>query len=290
MEIRVLEYFLAVAREQSFSKAAEALHLTQPTLSRQLKDLEQELGKPLFIRSSKKLTLTDDGMILRKRAEEIINLVKKTENEVNNDSEQISGDIYIGAGETEAVRILAKSFKKLINEHPDLHLNITSGDGIDVLYNLDKGLIDIGLVLGDIDTTKYDFVNLPVSDTWGILMRKDSELADKKYITADDLADKPLIISRQVLENQEMNSWFKDKLNKLNIIATYNLSFNASIMVQENIGYVLTIDKLINTTNSDLKFTPLYPKETIDIKLIWKKYQIQSKAVQKFLKKIKNDN
>lgn len=286
MEIRVLEYFLAVAREQSFSKAANALHLTQPTLSRQLKDLEEELGKQLFIRSSKKLSLTDDGMILRKRAEEIIELVRKTESEINNNDEQLSGDIYIGAGETDAVRILAKCFKTMISEHPDLHLHIESGDGIDVLYKLDKGLVDLALILGSIDTSKYDYIDLPVYDTWGVLMRKDSALAAKEYITVDDLADEPLIISRQALHKKEINKWFDNRKDNLNIIATYNLAYNASLMAEENLGYVLTLDKLINTADSNLKFTPLYPQTTIDIKLVWKKYQINSKAVERFVKKI----
>lgn len=286
MEIRVLEYFLAVAREQSFSKAANALHLTQPTLSRQLKDLEEELGKQLFIRSSKKLSLTDDGMILRKRAEEIIELVRKTESEINNNDEQLSGDIYIGAGETDAVRILAKCFKTMISEHPDLHLHIESGDGIDVLYKLDKGLVDLALILGSIDTSKYDYIDLPVYDTWGVLMRKDSALAAKEYITVDDLADEPLIISRQALHKKEINKWFDNRTDNLNIIATYNLAYNASLMAEENLGYVLTLDKLINTADSNLKFTPLYPQTTIDIKLVWKKYQINSKAVERFVKKI----
>lgn len=286
MEIRVLEYFLAVAREQSFSKAANTLHLTQPTLSRQLKELEEELGKQLFIRSSKKLSLTDDGMILRKRAEEIIELVRKTESEINNNDEQLSGDIYIGAGETDAVRILAKCFKTMISEHPDLHLHIESGDGIDVLYKLDKGLVDLALILGSIDTSKYDYINLPVYDTWGVLMKKDSALAEKEYITVDDLADEPLIISRQALNKKEINKWFDNRADNLNIIATYNLAYNASRMAEENLGYVLTLDKLINTADSNLKFTPLHPKATIDIKLVWKKYQINSKAVERFIKEI----
>lgn len=286
MEIRVLEYFLAVAREQSFSKAADTLHLTQPTLSRQIKELEEEFGKQLFIRSSKKLSLTDDGMILRKRAEEIIELVRKTESEINNNDEQLSGDIYIGAGETDAVRILAKCFKTMISEHPDLHLHIESGDGIDVLYKLDKGLVDLALILGSIDTSKYDYINLPVYDTWGVLMRKDSALAEKEYITVDDLADEPLIISRQALNKKEINKWFDNRADNLNIIATYNLAYNASLMAEENLGYVLTLDKLINTADSNLKFTPLYPQTTIDIKLVWKKYQINSKAVERFVKEI----
>lgn len=287
MEIRVLEYFLAIAREQSFSKAAETLHLTQPTLSRQLKDLEEELGKQLFIRSSKRISLTDDGMILRKRAEEILALVRKTENEINNNNEQISGDIYIGAGETDGVRLLARAHKNILEEYSDIRLHISSGDSIDVLYDLDKGLIDFGLILGDIDTVKYDYLTLPAVDTWGVLMRRDSELADRNYITAEDLADKPVIISRQAKNKKEMNNWFKNGVDNLNIIATNNLVFNASLMADEGLGYVVTLDKLINTANSNLKFTPLEPALTIGMKLIWKKYQLLSKPAELFLKTLK---
>ena len=287
MEIRVLEYFLAIAREQSFSKAAETLHLTQPTLSSQLKDLEEELGKQLFIRSSKRISLTDDGMILRKRAEEILDLVRKTENEINNNNEQISGDIYIGAGETDGVRLLARAHKNILEEYSDIRLHISSGDSIDVLYDLDKGLIDFGLILGDIDTVKYDYLTLPAVDTWGVLMRRDSELADRNYITAEDLADKPVIISRQAKNKKEMNNWFKNGVDNLNIIATNNLVFNASLMADEGLGYVVTLDKLINTANSNLKFTPLEPALTIGMKLIWKKYQLLSKPAELFLKTLK---
>lgn len=287
MEIRVLEYFLAIAREQSFSKAAETLHLTQPTLSRQLKDLEEELGKQLFIRSSKRISLTDDGMILRKRAEEILDLVRKTENEINNNNEQISGDIYIGAGETDGVRLLARAHKNILEKYSDIRLHISSGDSIDVLYDLDKGLIDFGLILGDIDTVKYDYLTLPAVDTWGVLMRRDSELADRNYITAEDLADKPVIISRQAKNKKEMNNWFKNGVDNLNIIATNNLVFNASLMADEGLGYVVTLDKLINTANSNLKFTPLEPALTIGMKLIWKKYQLLSKPAELFLKTLK---
>lgn len=288
MEIRVLEYFLAVAREQSFSRAAQSLHLTQPTLSRQLKDLEDELGKQLFIRSSKRISLTDDGMILRRRAEEIINLVQKTENEISNDSEQVSGDIYIGAGETDGVRLLARAYKNILEDHPDVHLHISSGDSLDVLCDLDKGLIDFGLILGEIDTVKYDYIDLPCVDTWGVLMRRDSELADKEFITADDLADKPIIISRQAKNKKEMNNWFNNNMDKLNIIATNNLVFNASLMADEKIGYVMTLDKLINTADSNLKFVPLKPSLTIGMKFIWKRYQIHSRAVSLYLQELQN--
>jgi len=289
MEIRVLEYFLAVAREQSFSKAAESLHLTQPTLSRQLKELENELGKQLFIRSSKQISLTDEGMLLQKRAEEILDLVHKTENEITSDDELISGDIFIGAGETDGMRLLAGTYKSILAEHPAIHLHISSGDSIDVLYNLDRGLIDLALVLGETDTVKYDCIKLPYADTWGVLMRKDSALANKTAITAEDLAGQPLIISRQAKNKKEMNKWFGGNMEKLNVIATNNLVFNASLLADEGLGYVITLDKLINTANSNLKFVPLKPQLTIGLQLIRKKHRMLSKPVQLFIKELQKN-
>lgn len=290
MEIRVLEYFLAVAREQNISKAADFLHLTQPTLSRQLKDLEKELGKQLFIRGNRKVTLTEDGMFLRKRAEEIIDLVKKTEDEVRSDNSVITGDIFIGAAETDAVRSIIKLSSKLQNAHPGISLHIFSGDAPDTLEKLDKGLIDFALVLGNIDSTKYDYIKLSLQDVWGVLMRKDSELANKSTITAKELVKKPLILSRQSIKNKDVIKWFQKEYPKLNIIATYNLIYNASLMVDEGMGYALGLDKLISMTgNSNLCFIPLEPPLKLDIYIIWKKYQIFSKAADAFLNLIQQD-
>ena len=177
MELRVLQYFLAVAREQSILHAAESLHLSQPTLSRQLKELEEELGKQLFVRSNRKITLTEEGMILRKRAAEILELVKKAENEIAWSNEVIAGDITLGAGETEGVRVLARAAHALQREHPLVHFHIHSGDSATVTEELDRGLIDFGLLLGDVDTSKYEALELPYRDTWGVLMRRDAPLA-----------------------------------------------------------------------------------------------------------------
>lgn len=286
MELRVLKYFLAVAREENITKAAELLHITQPTLSKQLMELEEEIGKKLLIRGNRKTTLTKDGVFLRKRAEEIIDLVSRTEKELEQEEDTVSGDIYIGAGETDSVRLLIKAYKRILDNNHDIRLHISSGDSIDVLYDLDKGLVDFGLVLGDVDVEKYDFIPLPAVDTWGVLMNRKSELADREYITPKDLADKPIIISRQAKSKKEMNSWFNGEMDRLNIIATNNLVFNASLMAEEEIGYVVALDKLINTSNSNLKFIPLKPRLTIDIKLIWKKYRALSKPAELFLKEV----
>ena len=192
MELRVLQYFLAVAREQSVSGAAEYLHLSQPTLSRQLKDLEEELRKQLFIRGNRKITLTEEGMILRKRAEEILDLVQKTEKEITLNDEVVAGDIYIGAGETDAIRILAKAARQLQEKNPGIRVHISSGDSADVTGELDKGLIDFGILFDPKDLSKYNYLKIPQKDTWGVLMRRDASLALKDSIRPEDLWDKPL--------------------------------------------------------------------------------------------------
>lgn len=290
MDIRVLQYFLAVAREESITKAAERLRMTQPPLSRQLKDLEDELGKQLLIRGSKKVTLTEDGMLLRKRAEELVDLMEKTKAELTSSNENINGDIHIGCGETEAISFLAKAAWDLQQKHPLIHYHIYSGDAERVMERLDKGLIDFGLLVGPVDVNKYDYIRLPLKDTWGVLMRKDSPLAEKDSIIAEDLWDKPLIISHQTSINSEMFSWLKTDIAKLNIVATYDLVYNASQFVKKGFGYVIALDKLINTTgDSDLCFRPLYPTLEAGLCIVWKKYQVFSKASNAFLQQLQKE-
>ena len=287
MELRVLQYFLAVAREQSISSAAKSLHLSQPTLSTQLKALEAELGKQLLIRGTKgsrKVLLTDEGMILQKRAEEILELVRMTENELSVSDEAIAGDVYIGAGESDIMRIFARAAKSLQEKYPDIHYHILSGNAAFVQENLNRGLIDFGVVYSPVDTTVYSSMKIPVQDTWGILMRKDSPLAEKEYIQPQDLWDKPLILSSQKTDSWPMVKWFQQDLAKLHVVATYNLVFNASLMVDEGLGYALCFDKLIHVSgNSDLCFRPLFPKMEAEAFIIWKRYQFFSKATQKFM-------
>lgn len=291
MEIRVLKYFLTVTREQSINRAAESLHLSQPSLSTQIRNMEEELGKQLLIRGTKgtrKITLTEEGMILKKRAEEILNLIEKTENEISLSDNIIAGDVYIGAGETDAVRLLAKIAKEIQSNYPDIHYHISSGNAEFVLEQLDKGLIDFGLVFGNVDSKKYNSLKLSSKDTWGVLMRKDSELSHKKYITPKDLYDKPLIISHQRNQGGDFSSWLNCNLEKLNIVATYNLLFNASLLVDEGLGYAIVLDKIINTgDNSNLCFRPLEPAVEDELSFIWKKYQVFSKAAEQFLIKLK---
>lgn len=287
MELRVLQYFLAVARERSISAAAESLHLSQPTLSTQLKAMEEELGKQLLIRGSKgsrKITLTEEGMILRKRAEEILDLVKKTESEISLSDETIIGDIYIGAGETEIVRYFAQAAKKLQKQYPDIHYHISSGNAEFVFEYLDKGLIDFGLIYGAIDPQKYNFISISERDTWGVLMRRDAPLAYKDVVAPEDFWDKPLIISHQRGDDQYLARWMKKELSQLNIVATYNLVYNASLLVEEGLGYALCLDKLINVTgDSSLCFKPFSPKLEASACIVWKKYQVFSKAAKVYL-------
>lgn len=287
MELRVLQYFLAVAREQSIIRAAQSLHLSQPTLSTQIKNMEEELGKQLLIRGTKgsrKVTLTEEGMILRKRAEEILDLVEKTEKEITVVDDIVVGDIYIGTGETDAIRLIANAAKKLQESHPGIHYHILSGNSEFVMERLDKGLIDFGLIFNNVDLTRYDALKMPAKDIWGVLMRKDSILAQNEVIRPEDLWDKPLILSQQEDKGGIVTQWLKRKVSDLNIVATYNLVFNASLMVDEGLGYAITFDGIINTTgDSNLCFRPLEPHLESEMSLIWKKYQMLSKPTEKFI-------
>lgn len=290
MDIRVLQYFLAVAREESITKAAETLRMTQPPLSRQLKDLEEELGKQLLIRGNKKVTLTEDGMLLRKRAEELVELMEKTKAELTSSVENINGEIYIGCGETEGISFLAQAARNMQKNHPLIHYHIYSGDAERVMERLDKGLIDFGLLVGRADMNKYDYIRLPLKDTWGVLIPKDSPLAEKQVIKAADLWDKPLIISHQTSMNSEMFAWLQKDISKLNIVATYDLIYNAAQFVKKGFGYVIALDKLINTTgDSSLCFRPLSPALDADLYIVWKKYQVLSKASEAFLEQLRNE-
>lgn len=289
MELRVLQYFLAVAREQSVSGAAEYLHLSQPTLSRQLKDLEEEFGKQLFIRGNRKITLTEEGMILRKRAEEIMDLVQKTEQEITSNDEIVVGDIHIGAGETDAIRILAKAARQLQKKHPGIRIHIASGDSVNVTEELDKGLIDFGILFDPKDLSKYNHLKIPKKDTWGVLMLKDAPLAQKEAVRPEDLWDKPLILSRQYREGSALAMWLNKSETDLNIVATYNLLYNGSILVSEGIGYAITLDKIINTQGSNLCFRPLTPSLQAGLCIVWKKYQVFTKAAQLFLQALQEN-
>jgi len=289
MDVRVLRYFLAVAQEESISGAAEYLHLTQPTLSRQLMDLEQELGKKLFIRGSRRVTLTEDGLFLRQRATEIVDLVDKTESDFREDEGDVSGDIYIGGGETAAMRLIAQIAKELQEQYPRIRYHLYSGNGDDIMERLDKGLLDFGLLIEPVDLKKYDHIHLPVTDTWGVLMRKDSPLAEKGSIYPEDLWSVPLLISRQSMVKHGLSAWIGKNFDEINIAATYNLLFNAALMVEAGMGYAVCLDKLVNTMDiSGLCFRPLAGSMDAGMDVAWKKYQMFSKVSQKFLERLQS--
>ena len=291
MELRVLQYFLAVAREQNISAAAESLHLSQPALSTQLKALERELGKPLLIRGTKgarKVRLTEEGMLLRKRAAEILALVRMTEHEIAQSDAVIAGDVYIGTGESDMVRILARAAKSLQKKYPQIHYHILSGNAAFVQEHLDRGLIDFGVVYGPVNPEIYSSMRLPAQDTWGVLMRRDSPLAQKEAIVPRDLWDQPLILSAQKHDAGPMANWLERDLAELNVVASYNLVFNASLLVEEGLGYAICFDKLINVTGeSNLCFRPLTPRMAAGASIIWKRYQVFSRAANCFLDELK---
>lgn len=285
MELRVLRYFLAVAREENISRAAEALHTSQPSLSRQLKELEEELGKTLFLRGRRKITLTEEGMFLRKRAEEIIDLVDRTTRELTLTEDMLAGDVYIGAGETEGMRLIAQAAGTLAQSWPDIHLHFVSGDRGDIVEQLDKGLIDFAVLVGKSDAQKkYEYLLLPQRDTWSVLMRKDHSLAQKSAVKPEDLYAEPLLLSRQIMDGSPFLTWMGRSLSQLNVVSTHNLIYNASLMVAEGLGVAVTLDGLINTTgDSRLCYRPLSPRLEVELLLIWKRYQTFSPATAKFL-------
>lgn len=284
MDIRVLQYFLAVAREESISKAAKSLHMTQPPLSRQLKELEQELGKQLFIRGTRKVTLTEDGMILRKRAEELVELMEKTKQDLSTSDREICGDIYIGGGETDGFRLIAKTAEIVHSKYPSIHFHLFSGNAEDVSERLDRGLLDFGILIEPADIQKYDFIKLPSKDRWGLWMRKDHPLAKNDCITPRDLQDIPLLVSRQSLAHNELSGWLGKPYESLNIVATYNLIYNAALMVEENVGCALSLDRLRpEYENSPICFRPLEPQIEVGMEIVWKKYRVFTKAATVFL-------
>ena len=290
MDIRVLKYFLTVAREESISKAAEVLHMTQPPLSRQLKDLEEEIGKQLLIRGNKRIKLTEDGILLSKRAEEIIELMEKTKTELSSSDTMMNGNIYFGSAETEVVSIIADIAKQLQEKYPLIRYNLYSGDANHITEKLDKGLIDFGLLIEPVDIDKYHHIELPIKDRWGVLMQKNKPLAQKKAIVSEDLLKLPIIVSHQTLISKKIRSWLNYDISKLNITATYDLVNNASRFAKAGLGYIITLDKLINTTgSSELCFRPLSTKLEANLYIGWKKNQIFSKAAEFFLKRLQSE-
>lgn len=282
MELRTLKYFIAVAREESITRAAAKLFLTQPALSRQIKSLEEELGQKLFERGKYSVTLTDAGFRLLKRAEEILSLVHETKLEFA--AEKIRGDIYIGCAESDAMKFVARAVKNVQENYPDVCFNLYSGNVEDIEFRLDKGLLDFYVTLQTVDVLKYDSLTLPAPDVWGIILRRDDPLAEKNFFTVEDLQRLPLILSREALR-EEYPKLFGTALEKFRVVATYNLLYNAAILAREGAGYPISLDKLIN--DAELCFRPITPEFTSELKFIWRKNFLLTPQAQVLLEEMK---
>lgn len=294
MELRVLKYFLSVAQTGSMTAAAHSLHVTQPTLSRQLQDLEYELGKKLFLRGSHHVSLTRDGMLLRQRAEEIMEIVSQTEAEFYAGSRAVTGDIYIGCGESQALSLLAEVINLFHSDHPQVRFHLHSGNAEDVTERLERGILDFGILIQPTDISRYDSLPLPLKDTWGLILRKDHVLAKRKTIRPADLAEVPLFLSRQTFRNEKLKGiiadWFGEWGGSVKVAGTYNLIFNAALLIRAGMGCALGLDRLINATSqSDLCFRPLKPKLEVGLDIVWKKNRIFSDAAEKFLERMKEN-
>ena len=290
IETRLLQYFLAVAEEQSITKAAEYLHISQPTLSKQMMDLEKSLGKQLLIRGRKKVTLTEEGTYLRSRAQEIISLMDKTESAFRENEQSITGDVYIGCGEHRSTFSIMQIIRTIQEEYPDIRFHFFSSNADAITERLDNGLLDMGFLLEPEISPRYDYQKLKLRETWGILMRKDSPLASKEEITFSELAGLPLIMPSQTSNRNHLTTFFADEMIEPHIVSTYNLIYNAGLMVEAGMGYALCIDELINTTgNHPLAFRPLSPHLQSDVYLFTKKYQVFSKAAKLFLSRLEKN-
>lgn len=288
MELRVLRYFLTVVREESITRASEVLHITQPTLSRQLSQMEEEVGVKLFERGSRKITLTNEGILLRRRAEEILLLVDKTEKELIEQEEQVEGRISIGCGEISSVQLLPELFRTFRNKHPRVQFDLFTATADLVKEQMDKGLLDLGLLLEPVDMDKYDFIRLNMKENWVVQMRPDDPLAQKQSVTAKDLSSLPLILPRRMGVQNELASWFGDYYEKLNVVFTSNLSTNAAIMVSNGLAYALVIEGAMPFWDaSKIAYRPLTPVLTATSVLAWRHGQPFGLAATRFIQHAK---
>ena len=286
MELRVLKYFLVVAREENITRAAQLLHITQPTLSRQLMQLEDELGVQLFRRSKYRVILTDDGMLLRRRAQEIVDLAEKTEREFQHQEEELSGEIAIGCGETNSMSFLSEQIAAFRRQHPLVSFSIYSATADDIKDRLEKGLLDLGLLAEPVEIGRYDFIRMPRQDIWGVLVRSDSPLAALEHVTPKDLLGVPLLMSRRQQVKDEIAAWFGDDFERVEQAGSFNLILNAANMVLHGVGAALGF--YLADISDELRFIPLYPELRTGTVLVWKKDQAYSNTARAFLQEIRN--
>lgn len=281
MDIRVLEYYLIVAREESITKAAAILHVTQPTLSRQLMHLEEELQVKLFNRTSHSVVLTEDGLLFKRRAQEIVALSEKTKRDFIRGNRELSGEIGIGCGEFRSIQIIAQIMKEFKKEHPFVTFQIYSGNSSNIKERIESGILDIGVILDYVDIRKYEYVRIPLSEEWGVLVREDSPLAAMEYVTPEDIRELPLIISERSMRDNELADWIGKKYEDLNIVSTYNLMYNAAIMVANGMGVAGCIK--LDCRYEGTRFVPARPSVKNNSVFAWKKALSQSQAVSSFI-------
>ena len=283
MEIRTLRYFLEIAREGNMTRAAERLHVSQPALSKQMKELENELGRKLFERHSSSLSLTSEGLLLRKHAEDILRIVDKTEEEFRTMDEVTGGDIYIGCAESYLIRYLAEAIRRFKDRYPNFRFHLFSGTTEQVAERLEQGQLDLAFIVEPPDLSRYNYLEVPGTDRWGVILRDDCPLAETKAVTFEDLEPFPVMVSDQSLK-ADLTRWCGEKVDRLDLAGTLTLSYNGSIFVREGLGVMLTFEHLIDTSaESGLIFRPLSPVLENKMYLIWKKYQVFSPIAEKFL-------
>lgn len=288
LELRVLRYFLAVTEERSITGAAEYLQISQPSLSRQLRQLEERLGHRLFERGSRAITLTDEGELLRERAQEIVALADRTAMEIASMDEPVGGPVYLGCGETDAMRILARAARRVRERWPQVRFHLYSGNAEDLGDRLDSGFLDFAVLIEPADVSKYDYVRLPVTDVWGVLMRRDHPLAEHSVVSSSDLEGLPLLVSRQMRAGGEFAGWRGSVPKRFDIVGTYNLPNNAALMVSEGVGCALCLDRIVNTgPDSDLTFRPLTPRFESGLDLVWRANRTFSRSAHVFLEELR---
>lgn len=288
IETRLLHYFLAVARERNITNAAKALHITQPTLSRQMTLLEEEVGAKLFVRDSRPLALTDEGLLLRRRAEEILELMEKTEAEISSQEEQVEGMVSIGCGELASVKLLMEMIARFSGQYPRVCFDVYTANADQIKQRMDHGLTDVGLLMEPVDMERYEYIRMPVKERWAALMPAGVPLAQREFVTAKDLADIPVIMPSRQKVHDEVASWFGDGYERLQLIGVSNLSTNAALMVRSGLGYALIVEGAMPfLEQSQIRMVPLHPELTATSVLAWKRGQPFSSAASRFLESVK---
>jgi DNA-binding transcriptional LysR family regulator len=288
MELRVIRYFLTIVQEENITRAAKMLYITQPTLSRQLDELEQELGTELFTRGKRKITLTDAGVLFYQRAKEIIELADKTKQEFSEIQNLTGGIISIGSAEAIATQIVPELLKTFSQKYPAVRFDLTYGDADDIKDRISKGLIEVGFLLEPVSIEKFDFLRLPNKERWGVLMRKEDMLAREEYVSLDEIMKMPLIIPKRLVIQNEIANWVGDAYDHLHIYATYNLLSGVATLVENNLGYAVCIQDVAKTLEKDtMCFRPFIPERTVNGVLVWKKNQVLNTATARFLQTAK---